>query len=393
MAELQAILERTPLAQLVKPNQNIVLLEHNMSVGDALKVRLRWPRPRRSVETHVGLLSPRGPDPGSDGPFGLQTLAGHEILSAPLVMAAGIDDGGDVNLSPQLLGWLDIQDILRSFLAHLRTCGREIPMKMLALMTALEGEGPAFSHKMLITIRSTDDRGLMYQADSESTSVLTAIRDLFLQGTDKVAHRLALFDAQGEVTAIISQMDVARWLVTQEAHVGPEGARTIEELGLLTGKPPVVSVSPHSPTLLAFDIMAQSGVSGAPVINDDGELIANLSASDLRALTSEHFGVLALPVAEFLALEHQTAYIGYSVKSSDHSRHPFFASSNRAGGPKKSDIQLYTVQRNATLLQTLHAFVDAHIHRLYVVKPGSDKLEVEAVLTLTDVLRMLGGVG
>lgn len=43
-------------------------------------------------------------------------------------------------------------------------------------------------------------------------------------------------------------------------------------------------------------------VSGAPVVSDSGELIANLSISDLRALTSEHFGVLALPVAEFLAV-------------------------------------------------------------------------------------------
>lgn len=52
-------------------------------------------------------------------------------------------------------------------------------------------------------------------------------------------------------------------------------------------------------------------VSGAPVVSDAGELIANLSISDLRALTSEHFGVMALPVAEFLAVEHQTAYIGW----------------------------------------------------------------------------------
>lgn len=36
------------------------------------------------------------------------------------------------------------------------------------------------------------------------------------------------------------------------------------------------------------------------MVSDSGQLIANLSISDLRALTSEHFGVLALPVAEFL---------------------------------------------------------------------------------------------
>ena len=308
-----------------------------------------------------------------------------------------IEDSGDVNLSPQLLGWIDVQDILKSFLDHLRGCGRDIPVqRMLSLMSALEEEGPRFSGKTLITLRSSDDRGLMYQADSETTSVITAIRDLFLQrspaGETKVTHRIALFDAHGEVTAIISQMDVARWLVSKEGVIGAMGHKTIEELGLLTGKPPVITVNPHSPTLMAYDLMARNGVSGAPVVTDEGELIANLSTSDLRALTSEHFGVLALPVAEFLALEHQTAYIGYSVKSSDHTTHPFFASSRRPGGSKKTDINLYTVQRNATLLQTLHAFVDEHVHRLYVVQSGIHVLRVEAVLTLTDVLRLLAGV-
>jgi hypothetical protein len=59
-----------------------------------------------------------------------------------------------------------------------------------------------------------------------------------------------------------------------------------------------------------------------------------------RALTSDHFGVLALPVAEFLAVEHHTAYIGYSVHGSDHARHPFFASTNRPGGPRQGEPML-----------------------------------------------------
>ena len=325
----------------------------------------------------------------------MQILARHEILSAPLVMQADLEDSGDINMSPSLLGWLDVSDILKAFLDHLRNCGREVPMKMLALMTALEKEGPKFADKTLITIRAADDRGLMYQADSESTSVLTAIKDLFLQtqnGEPKVAHRVALFNAHGEVTSIISQMDVARWLLSQEVNMGPVAQKTITELGMLTGKPPVVSVSPHMPALMAYDLMAREGVSGAPVITDEGEFIANISVSDLRALTAEHFGILALPVAEFLAVEHNTAYIGYSVKSSDHSKHPFFASSTLRGGPKKNDINVYTVQPTSTLLETLHSFVDSHIHRLYVTKPGSDILKVDAVLTLTDVLRLLAGV-
>ena len=37
--QLKSILEGQPLSALVKPGQKIVLLEHNMTVGDALRVR------------------------------------------------------------------------------------------------------------------------------------------------------------------------------------------------------------------------------------------------------------------------------------------------------------------------------------------------------------------
>jgi hypothetical protein len=38
MTELKEILENAPLSALVKPGQKIALLEHNMTVGDALRV-------------------------------------------------------------------------------------------------------------------------------------------------------------------------------------------------------------------------------------------------------------------------------------------------------------------------------------------------------------------
>lgn len=48
----------------------------------------------------------------------------------------------------------------------------------------------------------------MYQTDAQA-SVLTAIRDMFL-GQDGVVHRLAIFDAHGDITRIVSQTDVLR---------------------------------------------------------------------------------------------------------------------------------------------------------------------------------------
>ena len=58
-------------------------------------------------------------------------------------------------------------------------------------------------------------------------------------------------------------------------------------------------------------------------------------------------------MAEFLAVEHGTAYLGYSASGSQHARLPFFASSGRAGGPAKGDIQLFTVRKDTTLRELL----------------------------------------
>jgi hypothetical protein len=80
------------------------------------------------------------------------------------------------------------------------------------------------------TISGGEDRGLLYQADA-GTSVLSAIQSFFLAGTkgdaagdagdaagdakgkaarSKVVHRLAVFNALGEITHIVSQLDVIR---------------------------------------------------------------------------------------------------------------------------------------------------------------------------------------
>lgn len=358
MGPIQQFLEATSISQVIEKSKTkqIVVLEHNSTVDTALR-----------------------------------TLAMHNILSAPLVMSLDLDDevGDAANTPMQLLAWVDIVDILKSFLDNLKSKSPDIPVKMLALMTTLEKEGPIFAQRTLITIKSSDDSALMYGIERES-SVLSAIKNLFVQ---RPTHRIALFDGHGNITHIISQMDICRYLLHHAGRLGPETtSKSIEELGLLTGKPPVFTVSPHEPTLMAYSKMSDAGVSGAPVVTETGEAIANLSVSDIRALTSEHFGALALPVAEFLALEHHTSYIGYSVKSSVHAHQPFFA---RGGGKESSgrtDIQVFACDRRATLLDVLRMFVDNHIHRVYIVQEKKSPLKVDAVLTMTDMLQYFAGV-
>lgn len=199
-----------------------------------------------------------------------------------MVLLPDIEDGGDLDTTAQLLGWVDVGDIMKALLSHLSK--DDIPSAMLALMTSLEREGPVFASKTLVTVPVAEDRGLLFEGDSDSISLMTAIREVFVKYTDgqrNVSHRIALFDAHGDVTSIISQMDVIRWILQQNVP-DDKLCKSISELGMLQGKPPVFSVNPHTPTLVAYGQMSAAGVSGAPVVNDAGEVIANLSMSDVR---------------------------------------------------------------------------------------------------------------
>lgn len=316
------------------------------------------------------------------------------ILSAPVVVSADVEDlgSGTAEMSPQLLGWLSVSDLLKVFLDEVRQkrCGA-LPTSMLALMALLEAEGPAFRAKSLVTIRGVEDRGLVFAGDAPTTSLLDAIRDYFLKpgpyGESRVVHRLAVFDAHGEVKHILSQTDIIRTLNSHVGALGPAADSTLETLGLVKLAHPALTVDPHEPALIAMDKLLQQQMGGAPVVNSNGELVANLSISDLRGLGSQHWGALALPVAEFLALEHKTTYLGFSA-SPQPAGSPKFASQNRKTGPQKGDIQLFTCTKETTLRHLLAQIVDNHIHRVFVMNGG----KVQGVLTLTDLLRWCSGV-
>ena len=97
-----------------------------------------------------------------------------------MVLLPDIEDGGDLETTAQLLGWVDVGDIMRALLSHLSS-NDDIPSAMLALMTSLENEGPVFASKTLVTVPVAEDRGLLFEGDSDSISVMTAIREVFVK--------------------------------------------------------------------------------------------------------------------------------------------------------------------------------------------------------------------
>ena len=273
-----------------------------------------------------------------------------------------------------------------------------MPTMMLSLMSSLEKVGAEFLNKQLVSVSCCEDRKLLPIDDAPHTSLMTVIRNCFIE--PDVSHRIALYNAHGEIVDVVSQLDVLAFLyksVSSMSFLDSSMDKSLAELGFLQKTRPVVSVNAHEPMLHALSKMAKEEVSSAPVVVNSGSIIANLSLSDLRALRSEHFGVLALPCAEYLALLHQTAYIGYSRSSSEHGSHPYFASQGSSHAPKPDDIQVYAILGSTSLLDTIRTLCEHRLHHLYVVYENPDDetagaVRVQAVISITDILQFIAGV-
>lgn len=97
-----------------------------------------------------------------------------------------------------------------------------------------------------------------------------------------MVHRIALFGPHGDITNIISQMDVVKFIAQRADLLGPLADAPLSSLGILRTGKGIVAVDPNTPTLAAFAMLASRQLAGAPVVADDGSIIANLSISDLR---------------------------------------------------------------------------------------------------------------
>ena len=108
--------------------------------------------------------------------------------------------------------------------------------------------------------------------------------------------------------------------------------------------------------------------------NRTGKLIGNFSATELRALTADHLGALALPVAEMLALEHGLEFWGIDHSAPEAA--PALAHSSkfaRAAHRRRSQLggdvgqEIAACSSGDTVVSVLERLVGRGLHRLYVV--------------------------
>jgi hypothetical protein len=103
----------------------------------------------------------------------------------------------------------------------------------------------------LVSVPCIEDRKLVHVDDAPSTSLLTVIRQCFVE--PGACHRIALYDRYGAIVDVVSQLDVLAFIddrLAGKTSGNNSLDHSLEELGFLQTRRPVVSVGAHESMLV-----------------------------------------------------------------------------------------------------------------------------------------------
>jgi len=263
----------------------------------------------------------------------LKVLAENNILSAPVF---------DHEL--QFRGFLDLLDVAGYALNVWKLCNVDQPTNL----------DP--SHKFFEThIKEVINFSLWNYpvAVSQNSSLKDSIETLLDPNRHFKPHRLCVLDNQMEVKNIISQFDIISF-VWQHHNIFPRANKTLKELGLIR---PVISVRLDASFSDALHVLFDNRVSGVALLDYEGRVCGNFSASDLRGILPEAFDMFSGSILQFLCKGTLSA----------------------PSPPKTSTSKI-------TLKDCLRFLVTEHIHRVYIVDESDRPV---GIVTLTDILRIL----
>jgi len=283
----------------------------------------------------------------------LQTLAQHNILSAPIMTE---EEGGEVGKVQRCLGLVDVLDIL-AFLVHVCT-------KPIATSDAGESPVSKCDQSPMLRKRSHDFilhsvRDLMNLSQRNPyvtvTSDDTAKSCLKLFRENRL-HRMVVLDkTNGEVVGVITQRDVFKFLLNRNLlppieSVRPAGALVPIHLAMVTSTTRAID---------AFITMHKDQLSSFPITDPTtGKLHSVITASDVKTLsTEEDFKLLNDEVGKFVVYSRakqgrEMTYLGVCSATT----------------PAKEALKLMLRDK---------------VHRLFVVDQEENPI---GVLSLTDLL-------
>lgn len=172
-------------------------------------------------------------------------------------------------------------------------------------------------------------------------------------------HRVAITkkDHHTQLLNIVTQSDLARFALEHIHLLKDKVDKKVEAMGLVHG---CIKARVDSPLQEVLQILLGNKVSGLALVNEEGKITGNFSASDLRGIRTNAFHFFQKSVLFYLARETLPSTL--------------------------SPTGSVTCPQDVSLGQVLEMLVKNKIHRVYVT---DDYDHPRGVISLTDVLASL----
>jgi 5'-AMP-activated protein kinase regulatory gamma subunit len=264
----------------------------------------------------------------------VKTLSENRILSAPVKN----------HKTGEVIGLLDMLDLVSFVLKVAPT-----PADMKTDPAALDTAARALALEQVGNVVNASGRDPLVPVFDHDPA--THALDLFA----KRVHRVVVYNAQNEFTGIVSQSTIVHFMA-DKLHVGELknlGEKTLQELGLGGEVPTTVKTTDS--VLRTIHLLEHNAVSAAALVEKDGKLAGNFSASVLRGLYADKWPSFLERVDEFLQ------------------RH------------SPDSLVPLCVYRSATFQTAVQELTKNKVHQIYVI---DNDYKPVGILTLTDVIRV-----
>lgn len=302
-----------------------------------------------------------------------QVLMTANILSAPVYDEKAKDH----------VSIIDIMDILASsiMLDEQKELGKAFAEALLSALKDKDKEIPDIStlisqQSLFKNVEVRDIANLSERNPFICLPDTASIYDVIQAFQRDHVHRVGLKDKEGKLVAYISESAVLAYIVAQKkSELSKKRMDELNVHNLLPHPKQIISVKTHVTALQAFRQMHMAHVSGVPVLDDDGKVVAHISAKDLKLIGSDAsaWQLVHMPVLEYLKSAK-------TVESKFEKLKRFLFSSSQVISFVKEDEFATVVQR----------LIDSRVHRIYY----TDKHHVlYGIVSIKDMLAAIAGTG
>jgi len=177
----------------------------------------------------------------------------------------------------------------------------------------------------------------------------TLLREILYVMGPGAKHRIWVYnDFKNTGAGLLTQTKLLQTLQEDLYHFPDIGKRTIESLGMVDSSTEMLTIDTSERVCDAFKLLTSSKVQALAILNEDGQLINEISANDVKALAlfGEFFENLELPISEY-----------------------FEKLGQYCSRPRNPPV----CHRNDSLTHVMHLLTSHRAHHLFVVEDSPQK--------------------